>query len=185
MVSTYLSYNLVNRDIKASLNRTESDPVVARQTEYFKENISKVTTLEEFLDDYQLYSYAMKAHGLEEMTYAKAFMKKVLESDLSDENSFANQLTDERYKVAGYNFINPVTGAPTLGLEGVLNAYYGDPRTFSFIVGIEQVKKLRVIGRQFWPKLMQNHSFKKPAGVPQVPLGRACVSHGLHALVFI
>ena len=98
MVSTYLSYNLVNRDIKGSLNRTASDPVVARQTEYFKENIGKVSTLEEFLDDYQLYSYAMKAHGLEEMTYAKAFMKKVLESDLSDETSFANQLTDERYR---------------------------------------------------------------------------------------
>ena len=46
-------------------------------------------------------------------------------------------LTDERYKVAGYNFINPVTGAPTLGLEGVLNAYYGDPRTFSFGVDYE------------------------------------------------
>ena len=61
MVSTYLSYNLVNRDIKASLNRTASDPVVARQTEYFKENIGKVSSLEEFLDDYQLYSYAMKA----------------------------------------------------------------------------------------------------------------------------
>jgi hypothetical protein len=98
MVSTYLSYNLVNRDIKTSLNRTGSDPLVARQTEYFKENISKVTNLEEFLDDYQLYSYAMKAHGLEEMTYAKAFMKKVLESDLSDDKSFANQLTDERYR---------------------------------------------------------------------------------------
>lgn len=98
MVSTYLSYNLVNRDIKGSLNRTASDPLVARQTEYFKENIGKVSTLEEFLDDYQLYSYAMKAHGLEEMTYAKAFMKKVLESDLSDEKSFANQLTDERYR---------------------------------------------------------------------------------------
>ncbi|MGE8102964.1 DUF1217 domain-containing protein [Allorhizobium sp. NPDC080224] len=98
MVSTYLSYNLVNRDIKGSINRTASDPLVARQTEYFKENIGKVTTLEGFLDDYQLYSYAMKAHGLEEMTYAKAFMKKVLESDLSDEKSFANQLTDERYR---------------------------------------------------------------------------------------
>ena len=61
----------------------------------------------------------------------------------------------------------------------------GLPRPKGFIVGIEQVKKLRVIGRQFWPKLMQNHSFKKPAGVPQVPLGGACVSHGLHALVFI
>jgi iron complex outermembrane recepter protein len=38
-------------------------------------------------------------------------------------------LTDERYKVAGYNFINPVSGASTLGLEGVLTAFYGDPRT--------------------------------------------------------
>ena len=46
-------------------------------------------------------------------------------------------LTDERYKVAGYNFINPVSGAPTLGLEGVLNAYYGDPRTFSIGVDYE------------------------------------------------
>ncbi|MFN7056644.1 TonB-dependent receptor [Hyphomonas sp.] len=43
-------------------------------------------------------------------------------------------LTDERYKVAGYNFINPATGAPTLGLEGVLTAYYGDPRTVTFSI---------------------------------------------------
>lgn len=115
MVSTYLSYNLVNRDIKASLNRTASDPVVARQTEYFKENIGKVSSLEEFLDDYQLYSYAMKAHGLEEMTYAKAFMKKVLESDLSDENSFANQLTDERYRnfAASFQFSAQATDLQT------------------------------------------------------------------------
>ncbi len=44
-------------------------------------------------------------------------------------------LTDERYKVAGYNFINPVTGAPTLGLEGVLTAFYGDPRTVT--IGVD------------------------------------------------
>jgi len=49
-------------------------------------------------------------------------------------------LTDERYVVAGYNFLaqNPDTGAfimtpggaytPTLGNEGVLTAYYGNPR---------------------------------------------------------
>jgi iron complex outermembrane recepter protein len=44
-------------------------------------------------------------------------------------------LTDERYKVAGYNFINPANGASTLGLEGVLTAFYGDPRTIT--VGID------------------------------------------------
>ncbi len=76
MVSTYLSYNLVTRDLKGSLDRVAADSTVTRQTEYFKNNIGKVTSVEEFLDDYQLYSYAMKAHGLEEMTYAKAFMKR-------------------------------------------------------------------------------------------------------------
>ncbi len=41
-------------------------------------------------------------------------------------------LTDERYKVSGYNFINPASGAPTLGQAGVLTAYYGDPLTVTF-----------------------------------------------------
>ncbi|KPF59779.1 DUF1217 domain-containing protein [Rhizobium sp. AAP116] len=126
MVSTYMSYNLVNRDIKGSINRTASDPVVARQTEYFKENIGKVTNLEEFLDDYQLYSYAMKAHGLEEMTYAKAFMKKVLESDLSDEASFANQLTDERYRnfAASFQFSAEKTDLQTDSQQAILLERY-------------------------------------------------------------
>jgi Protein of unknown function (DUF1217). len=106
MVSTYLSYNLVTRDLKASLDRVESDAVVKRESAYYEENIGKVTSVDEFLDDYRLYTYAMKAFGLEEMAYAKAFMKKVLESDLGDENSFANKLTDERYRnfAAAYQF---------------------------------------------------------------------------------
>jgi iron complex outermembrane recepter protein len=43
-------------------------------------------------------------------------------------------LSDERYKVSGYNFVsqNPTTGVftPTLGREGTLTAFYGDPRTW-------------------------------------------------------
>jgi len=42
-------------------------------------------------------------------------------------------LNDERYKVAGYNFVNqtgPTTFVPTLGREGTLTAFYGDPRTW-------------------------------------------------------
>jgi iron complex outermembrane recepter protein len=44
----------------------------------------------------------------------------------------AKNLTDERYRVSGYNFINPANGAPSLGLEGVLTGFYGDPRTVTF-----------------------------------------------------
>nr|CAD6614044.1 hypothetical protein RKHAN_02637 [Rhizobium sp. Khangiran2] len=106
MVSTYLSYDLVNRDMFKTLQRVASQDMVARDAAYYAENIGKVTSIDEFLDDYRLFSYAMKAHGLEEMTYAKAFMRKVLESDLSDPNSYANLLTDDRYKkfAAAFNF---------------------------------------------------------------------------------
>ncbi|HKR24349.1 MAG TPA: TonB-dependent receptor, partial [Allosphingosinicella sp.] len=57
-------------------------------------------------------------------------------------------LTDKRYITAGYNFLaqnpdtgdflrNPVTGnfIPTLGNEGVLTAYYGNPRQVYLSVG--------------------------------------------------
>lgn len=42
-------------------------------------------------------------------------------------------LGDERYKVSGYNFVTqtgPTTFVPTLGREGTLTAFYGDPRTW-------------------------------------------------------
>ena len=74
MVSTYLSYDLVNRDMYKALQRVASDEQVAREAQYYADNIGTVTTIDEFLDDYRLFSYAMKAYGLEEMTYAMAFM---------------------------------------------------------------------------------------------------------------
>ena len=106
MVSTFLSYDLINRDMKTSISRVSQQGLVERQTKYYKENIGNVKSVDEFLDNYQLYSYAMDAFGLGEMTYAKAFMKKVLDSDLNDQNSFANKLTDERYRefAAAFNF---------------------------------------------------------------------------------
>lgn len=98
MLSTYTSYNLLTKDLLTSLNRISQQTINAREAEYYKENIGKVGSVDEFLDDYRLYNYAVKAYGLEDMAYAKAFMRKVLESDLTDPNSFVNLLTDTRYR---------------------------------------------------------------------------------------
>ncbi len=98
MVSTFLSYDLIARDMTKSLNRVASEGQTKRETDYFNANISKVTTVDGFMGDYRLYSYAMKAFGLDDMTYAKAFMKKVLSSDLTDPQSFANRLSDQKYR---------------------------------------------------------------------------------------
>jgi hypothetical protein len=90
-----------------------SQATVSRDSAYYKENINKVTSVDDFMSDYKLYSYAMKAYGLEDMTYAKAFMKKVLESDLSDSASFANSLSDTRYTefAAAFKFSGETDGA--------------------------------------------------------------------------
>src|SRR5215813_1084388 len=97
MTSTYLSYRLLTQNLSQSLGRIEAKPDVARERQYYEDNIGKVTSIDDFLNNRRLFAYAMKAYGLEDMTYAKAFMRKVLQSDLNDSKSFARQLVDQRY----------------------------------------------------------------------------------------
>lgn len=98
MVSTYLNYNQVSRNLQKALAKISNQADVSRDTAYYKENIGKVTSVDDLLKDHRLYTYATRAYGLEDMAYAKAFLRKVLESDLSDQNSFANKLSDKRYR---------------------------------------------------------------------------------------
>ncbi len=127
-MSTYTSYLSVNRDMKASLNRVASQGAVSTETKYYEDNIGKVKSVDDLLGNYRLYSYAMKAYGLEDMTYAKAFMKKVLESDLSDSSSFANSLSDTRYAkfAAAFNFGTTTETAQTSVQEDNLTTAYKD-----------------------------------------------------------
>ncbi|MGI6851739.1 DUF1217 domain-containing protein [Mesorhizobium sp. 1B3] len=106
MINTYTSYKLITRDLAKSIDRIEAQPMIKRETEYYLANIGKVKSIDEFLKNDRLFRYAMKAHGLEDMAYAKAFMRKALEGGISDQNSFANKLTDKRYAefVRTYNF---------------------------------------------------------------------------------
>lgn len=97
VIGTLANYQHITRNLDRSLARIEAQPLVQRETEYYLANISKVTSIEEFVDDYRLFNYAMKAFGLQDMAYAKAFMVKVLEEGVEDPNSFANKLTDKRY----------------------------------------------------------------------------------------
>jgi hypothetical protein len=106
MVSTFLSYRLYSADFAKSTARIASDAQVAREAQYYRDNIGKVKSVDDFLKNQRLYAYAMKANGLEDMTYAKAFMRKVLESDVSDQDSFVRKLVDQRYLAFAqeYNF---------------------------------------------------------------------------------
>lgn len=98
------------RFYNANLARTQATiakaPTVKRQTDYFNKNIGTIKTSKDFVNNYQVFSYAMTAHGLSDMVYAKAFIQKILDGGLSSSSSLANKLTDPRFKalVAAYNF---------------------------------------------------------------------------------
>ncbi len=106
MISTMLSYQMMTRDLTKSLARTAAQPAVANETAYFEKNIGKVKNLDDFMKDDRLYRYACEAFGLGDMAYAKGLMKKVLEGGVADESSFANRMSDQRYKdfAAAFDF---------------------------------------------------------------------------------
>jgi hypothetical protein len=126
MTSTFLTYRMYAQDLTKSLVRTASKVEVAREEKYYQENIGKVTSVDDLLNDRRLFAYAMKAHGLEDMTYAKAFMRKVLESDLTDAKSFARQLVDSRYAIFANSFSFTKEGTVRSSLPYVQNEFQED-----------------------------------------------------------
>ena len=129
VINTYTSYQLVTRALAKSLIRVEKQPMVQRETDYYLANIGKVKSVDEFVNNPRLFNYAMKAHGLEDMAYAKAFMIKALKEGVSDPSAFANQLNDKRYAefVSSFNFAALGEDATTFNLanQGTTQRYLG------------------------------------------------------------
>ncbi|MBZ0260978.1 MAG: DUF1217 domain-containing protein [Hyphomicrobiales bacterium] len=106
MLSTAASYKLLTQNIDKSLARVRAAPDVNRETDHYLATIGKIKTIEDFLANDRVFAYAMKAFGLKDMIYAKAFVKKVLADGIDSANSFTNQLTDPRFKelATAFNF---------------------------------------------------------------------------------
>jgi hypothetical protein len=117
VLGTYVSYQLIMKDLTGAIGRVGKQPVVSRETEYYLKNIGKIKTAEEFVADRRLFTYAMKAFGLEEMAYAKAFMLKAMNEGVADPDSFANRLTDKRYAEFVKTFNFHALGEATTGMS--------------------------------------------------------------------
>lgn len=96
-VSGIAGWKIVQRSEARQLESLAKDPIVQRSTTYFQENITRTTKAEELVKDYRLLSTALSAFGLEADIANKAFIQKVLESDVSDQKSLVNRLADKRY----------------------------------------------------------------------------------------
>ena len=104
MMATISSYAAITANLDRSLSRIAADPSNARLSADYLARISNIKTVDAFIKDDRVFNYALKAHGLEDMAYAKAFIRKVLNEGLDGRNTFANQLADPRYKELAETF---------------------------------------------------------------------------------
>ena len=106
MLTTPVSYQLLASNLNKTLDQTTHQPAVKRASDYYLSKIGGIKSIDAFLGNDRIYQYAMKAFGLEDMTYAKAFMRKVLSEGIDNSGSFANKLSDNRFKefATAFNF---------------------------------------------------------------------------------
>jgi hypothetical protein len=127
VLTTTASYRLLASDLTKSLDRTAASPQVEKESAYYLANIGKVKSIDDFLSNKRLFAYAMKAFGLSDMTYAKAFMRKALEEGTDAKDAFANTLSDKRYRdfVNTFNFkrYEDATTSFTRATQGVVDSY--------------------------------------------------------------
>jgi Protein of unknown function (DUF1217) len=90
-------WTFLQRTQEAQQKAFEAAPEIKLDTAYFAENISKVTTADDLVNDYRLLKVALGAFGLDDDLPNKAFIKKVLEEGSLDPESFANRMIDKRY----------------------------------------------------------------------------------------
>ncbi|WP_395175916.1 DUF1217 domain-containing protein [Roseibium alexandrii] len=128
MINTLTQVQIVRNNMDRSLATVAADPVVDRQTEYYRENIRNIKSIDDFMADDRIYRYAMTAMGLEDMIYAKAFMRKVLTEGTASRAAFANQLADSKYRnfAETFNFANYGETATSFSRtqEGIVDKFH-------------------------------------------------------------
>ena len=92
-----LGWTFLKNTREAQQDAFDNSAIIARDTDYFREKISEVTSAEDLVADRRLLSVALGAFGLDDDINNKFYIRRVLEDGTIDPKSFANRLTDKRY----------------------------------------------------------------------------------------
>lgn len=133
----YAGWLLLNRTAERQKTALTSTAAFQRTQDYFRQNISQITSAEELVADRRLLTVALGAFGLSADINSKFFVKKVLESDTQDPKALANRLADKSYlRMAEAFGLGSGQSPKTTGAdfaETILSAYRD--REFEIAVG--------------------------------------------------
>jgi Protein of unknown function (DUF1217) len=100
------AYRQLTYNIELTTRRASQQPTFKHETEDYLANIGSVKSIGDFLQNDRVYGFALKAFGLKDMIYAKAFIKKALTEGIDTPGSFTLKLADSRFRdfVETFNF---------------------------------------------------------------------------------
>jgi hypothetical protein len=106
-MTTTTDYLTVSHNLARYQTMTAAEPAVKSATAYYQANIGKVKSIQDFVKNYRLLSYALNAYGLGDQINNKALVAKVLEGGVSSPKSLANTLSNANWKAfaTAFNFV--------------------------------------------------------------------------------
>jgi hypothetical protein len=121
--STYLA---VTQNLTRYQTMTADQPAVKTASAYYAANIGKVTSIQDFVSNYRLLSYALDAYGLGDQVNSKALVTQVLEGGVSSSKSLANTLSNPNWAkfAAAFNFVGQ--GASSVSTSSAIQTTTSD-----------------------------------------------------------
>lgn len=89
---------ILNRTADRQRELVANDGAVKNAASHFRQKIGSVGSADELLSDYRLLNVTLRAFGLQADIGSRAFIRNILESDLTDDRSLANRLSDKSYR---------------------------------------------------------------------------------------
>lgn len=96
--SGLVAWNFMQRTMETQTTAFENSAVVQRDLDYFAENIGKVESAEDLVNDRRLLRVALGAYGLDEDLNNKFFVQKILSDGTQADDALSNRLADKRYR---------------------------------------------------------------------------------------
>ncbi|MEL6979529.1 MAG: DUF1217 domain-containing protein [Pseudomonadota bacterium] len=122
----FTAWTTLKQTEEQHLTALKADPQVARDTEYFLQNIGSAVTVDDLLADRRLLEVALTAFGLETEVDKTAFIEQVLDGGVRDSNSFANRLNDDRWSdfTRAFGYGDPNAGVAVTGFQAIVELAY-------------------------------------------------------------
>ena len=114
-MTTTSSYLAIQSNLSRYQTMTAAEPMVQGASDYYKANIGKVTTIDQFVGNYRLLSYALQAYGLGDQINSTALIKQVLQQGVTNPKSLANTLSNSAWKTfaKAFDFVDSGSTPPS------------------------------------------------------------------------